>query len=159
MTDNGGPAAPLPGTPRHHGAGAAIDDLICSLEKEWKVGLKTRGAEWSPQKSNVGDTPDKICALVKYLFFRARPALDDAIREFEGLARRRTREDRLVLLHQILSRKKESQPVPRGRTPKNEPRTGLAASFSGRYTLAFYVLHNFRVRIRYVGRLYSNLAK
>lgn len=133
MTGNGGPAASLPGTP-HLRPGAAIDDLIRSLEKEWKVGLKVRGAEWSPKRSNRDDTSDKICALVKLLFFSARPALHHAIKEFESLAPSLTREKRLVELHEILSRTKKSQSVPNGRMPYNEPPKSSMTSSSGRYT-------------------------
>ncbi|KAG9191956.1 hypothetical protein G6011_10690 [Alternaria panax] len=129
MTGNGGPAASLPGTPRR--PGAAIDDLIRSLEKEWKVGLRIRGAEWSPKKSNVDDPPDKIYALVKFLFYRARPDLYDAIEEFKGLAPSLTREERLEALRRILSSRKESLLGSGSRTPKNEPPKSLVTSFSG----------------------------
>jgi hypothetical protein len=151
MTGNGGPAAALPGTPHHLRPGAAIDDLICSLEEEWKVGLKIRGAEWSPKTSNANDTPDRICALVKFLFYTARPALYHAIDEFKSLAPSLTSEERLGLLREILSSTKESQLDPRGRTPKNEPPKSLAASLRGKYALAIYVLQKLHKRFYYFG--------
>jgi hypothetical protein len=143
MTGNGGPAASLPGTPRRLRPGAAIDDLICSLEEKWNLGLKVRGADWSPKRSSTDDTPDKICALVKFLYYHARVALNQGIEEFESQAPGQEREKRSESLRQILSRKKEGELMSRGMTPRNEPLESLTASFSGEYALAFYVpVHN-----------------
>jgi hypothetical protein len=109
------------------------------LEKKWNLGLKIRGADWSPKRSSEDDTPDKICALVKFLYYHARAALNQGIEEFESQAPGLGRENRPDSLRQILSRKKEGELMSRGRTPRNEPLESLAASFGGEYALAFCV--------------------
>ena len=137
---NGGPAVSLPATPQHLRPGAALDDQIRSLEEEWRLGLKIRGAEWSPKRSNTDDTADKIYALVKFLFYRAPTALKQAIGEFRAAAPGSRHQDRLALLRRILSSTKESELATRGRTPRNEPPKSLAASFSGETDLLFTIL-------------------
>jgi hypothetical protein len=136
MTGNGhargptGPAASLPRTPQRRGA--EIDDRIRSLEAKWKIGLKLRGAEWSPRKSRADDLADKIYGIVKLLYFSAQPALDDAIAQFEGLAPRTAQREHLGLLYRtLLSKTKKDGPVSRTGTPKNNLPKSLASSLPG----------------------------
>jgi hypothetical protein len=140
MTGNGGPAVSLPATPQHLRPGAAIDDQIRSLEQEWRLGLRIRGAQWSPERLNNNDTADKIYALVKFLFYRAPTALEQAITEFRDRAPHEPHPARLALLRQILYSTKEGELATRGRKPKNEPPKSLAASLSSEYIFAFYIL-------------------
>jgi hypothetical protein len=142
MTGNGdagspnGPAASLPGTPQRLRRGAEIDDRIRSLEAKWKIGLKLRGAGWSPRKSSADDLADKIYGIVKRLYFSAQPALDDAVRHFKELAPRTAQEERLGLFYRmLLSKTNKDGPVSRTGTPRNEPPKNLASAQPGKHTL------------------------
>jgi hypothetical protein len=131
----GSPAAslPLPGTPHRIRRGADLDNLIRSLENKWKIGLKLRGAEWSPKKSAGDDVADKVYGIVKRLFFSAQPALNDAIHSFEELAPRTAPREHLGLLHRtLLSKIKKDIGM-----PKNDPPKSLASALTGKYTLVF----------------------
>ncbi|KAF1829490.1 hypothetical protein BDW02DRAFT_146045 [Decorospora gaudefroyi] len=127
----GGPAGPAslpPGTPQHRlrlWRGAELDELILQLEATWKIGLKLRGAEWSPKKSSWDDLPDRIYGIFKRLFFSSRPALDEAIRRFEQQAHGYPRAKRMLLLYQTLP--KRDGPVSRIGTPKNDPPKSLSS--------------------------------
>lgn len=150
MTGNGGaggPAGPTdtlplplppPGTPRHLRPGAAINHRIRSLEKKWKLGLRVRGAEWSPTKKS--DLADKTYGLVQRLFYLS-PALDKAIESFEELARQwpqdKPQKHRLEELYRTLqSEVKRRAPESKTATPKNNPHKSLlASSLHGKYTL------------------------
>lgn len=136
MTGNGGPAVSLPATP-HHRSGAALDELICSLERQWNIGLRLRGDGWSPKKAIPNDAADKVHALIKFLFYSAPTALDEAIEQFKGEAPGLTREGRLQKLREILSRVKKGELESKGRTPRNEPPKVRATPFGGKCALAF----------------------
>ncbi|RAR14531.1 rna-directed rna polymerase 2 [Stemphylium lycopersici] len=93
-------AVPSPATPHRLRPGTRIDDLIRRLEADWSLGLKLRGV-YSPSKPR--DTFEKIYDNVKLLFFRNQPALNDAVAKFELRAPSRKHEERLGLLHELLS--------------------------------------------------------
>ncbi|RMZ70766.1 hypothetical protein GMOD_00008394 [Pyrenophora seminiperda CCB06] len=121
---------PPPGTPRHLRPGAAINHQIRSLEKKWKLGLRVRGAEWSPTKKS--DLADKTYGLVQRLFY-VPPALDRAIESFEELAqqwpRDKPQKQRLEVLYQTLQREvKRRAPESKTATPKNNPPKSLLES-------------------------------
>jgi hypothetical protein len=118
------PHSLLPHTPRHPKSGAALDDLIRSLEDEWRLGLKVRGALWSPQKIDEKSTADKVHGQIKRLFFSARPALEIALELFKDTAPGFAPNKRLELLHGILKSKTKS-PISRVGTPLNEPSKSL----------------------------------
>lgn len=133
-----GAAASLPGTPHHLRPGAAIDERIRSLEAEWQIGLKIRGAGWSPHRSNANDTADKIYGLVQRFHYSAETTLNQAIASFRELAPEFAPEKRLDLLYRILSSKTKKDsidPISRTGTPKNEPPKSLKASLIGEYAL------------------------
>ncbi|KAI4662225.1 uncharacterized protein J4E79_004514 [Alternaria viburni] len=130
MTGNGGPAVSLPATPRHR-SGAALNELICSLERQWNIGLRLRGNGWSPNKAIPSDAADKVNALIQFLFYSAPTALEEAIEQFKGDAPSLTREERLEKLREILSRVKKGELESKGRTPRNEPPKVRATPFSG----------------------------
>jgi hypothetical protein len=109
-----------PQTPRHPKSGAALDDLIQTFENKWRLGLKVRGPLWTPQKSTLENTADKVYGQIKRLFFSSRPALDSAFEQFEADAPRSAHDSRLGLLHVILKSKTQS-PIPRAGTPLYEP--------------------------------------
>ncbi|KAL6707441.1 hypothetical protein ACN47E_004011 [Coniothyrium glycines] len=130
---NAGSAAPAPAsvpkTPHQLRQGTEIDNLICSLESKWKIGLKVRGKDWSPRRLDTNDQADRICGLVKRLFYSARSALDQAVASFEELAPQFKHEDRLDLLHKTLSSKlKANDTRARTGTSKNPPSTSLKSS-------------------------------
>ncbi|KAI4634773.1 uncharacterized protein J4E92_009460 [Alternaria infectoria] len=131
MTGNGGPAVSLPATPRHR-SGAALNELICSLERQWNIGLRLRGNGWSPNKAIPSDAADKVNALIQFLFYSAPTALEEAIEQFKGDAPSLTREERLEKLREILSRVKKGELESKGRTPRNEPPKVRATPFSDR---------------------------
>lgn len=127
---------PLPKTPHHLRRGAAIDELIRSLEARWRIGLKVRGAEWSPQRSRTNDLADKIYGLVKRLYFSAEPALHQAVANFNDLATQSPHGGSLDLLCQVLSskiKKDGGDAISRTSTPKNNPPKSLKASLLGKY--------------------------
>ncbi|CAO2652575.1 Nn.00g008580.m01.CDS01 [Neocucurbitaria sp. VM-36] len=125
------PAASLPATPHHLRPGAAIDALILSLEAEWHLGLRVRGADWSPARSRTDDQADRVCGLVKRLFYSAETTLNQAIAGFREVAPVLPQEKRLDVLCQLLSSKVQKNgqdPISRTGTPKNDPPKSFKAS-------------------------------
>ncbi|KAI4655516.1 hypothetical protein J4E93_000228 [Alternaria ventricosa] len=115
----------------------ALNELICSLERQWNIGLRLRGDGWSPKKAIPDDAADKVHALIKFLFYSAPTALEEALEQFKGKAPGLSREERLDRLREILSRVKKGELESKGRTPRNEPPKVRATPFSGEYKLAF----------------------
>lgn len=115
---------PQPRTPQHPKTGAALDELILSLEREWRLGLEIRDKLWSPQKADKESTSDKVYGQIKRLFYSARPALDSALAIFKSTAPGFAPEDRLKVLHGILKSVTQS-PISRAGTPLNEPPKSL----------------------------------
>lgn len=113
-----------PSTPHHPKSGAALDRLIIALENEWRLGLKTRGPLWSPQRTDEKSTAEKVHGQIKHLFFSARPALDAALDSFRDTAPGFAHNKRLDLLHGILKSRTHS-PISRTSTPLNEPPKSL----------------------------------
>jgi hypothetical protein len=113
-----------PSTPHHPKSGAALEQLIIELENEWRLGLKVRGAFWSPQRTDEQSTAEKVHGQIKHLFFSARPALDAALDSFRETALGFEHDKRLELLHGILKSKTHS-PISRTGTPLNEPPKSL----------------------------------
>jgi hypothetical protein len=107
-----------PHTPRHHKSGVAIDNLILTLEDEWRLGLKVRGPLWSPQKADKKSTAETVYGQVQQLFYTDRPALDSAIETFRGTAPGFPHDERLGLLRGLLKSKTLS-PISRADTPLN----------------------------------------
>ncbi|KAF1844339.1 uncharacterized protein K460DRAFT_317788 [Cucurbitaria berberidis CBS 394.84] len=128
-SSRGGGTASLPKTPHHLRPGAAIDELIRSLEAEWRIGLKVRGADWSPLRRSTNDQADKIYGQVQHLFYSARVALNQALATFKELAPFWPHEKRLELLSGVLSSKKgDKNTISRTSTPKNDPPKTLKSS-------------------------------
>ena len=145
MTGNGsagGPAGPAgslppppppPGTPgRLHGE--AIDEHIRSLERKWSLGLRIRCDVWSPA-TRKGDLADKTYGLVQRLYYLP-PALDNAIKSFEKLARQwprnKPQRQRLEELYRTLQNEvKRHTPEP---TKNNPLKSLLPSSLHGQYT-------------------------
>jgi hypothetical protein len=119
-----GPARSLPvqppQTPHHPNSGAALDELILSLEDEYRLGLKLRDASWSPNKTTNRSTTDKVYDIIKRLFFPHRPALDSALDRFRERAPGEAHEKQLGVLYDILKSKAQSLISGAG-TPLNEP--------------------------------------
>jgi hypothetical protein len=113
-----------PHTPRHPKTGAALDDLVRSLEHEWRLGLKVRDTLWSPHKVDEKSTAEKVYGQIKRLFFSARPALEEALESFKEIANGLPPDERLKTLHGILKSKTQS-PISRAGTPLNEPPNSL----------------------------------
>jgi hypothetical protein len=113
-----------PYTPRRPKSGIDIDNLILSLEDEWRLGLKVRGPLWSPQKADKKSTAEKVYGLVQRLFYSAGPALDSALDMFREAAPGFPHDKRLELLHGLL-KCKTCSPVSRADTPLNEPPKSL----------------------------------
>jgi hypothetical protein len=113
-----------PHTPRHPKTGAALDELVRSLEDEWRLGLKVPGLLWSPQRADVKSTAEKVYQQIKYLFFSAQPALDDALNSFKSQAIGFPPDERLKVLHGILKSRTLS-PISRAGTPLSEPPKSL----------------------------------
>ena len=114
-----GTAAPasLPNTPHHPRPGAALNDLIHTLEAQWQLGLKIREPTWSPVKGRK-DIADKVYGQIQHLFYSAKPALNSVLQNFHvapGLAH----DSRLQLLHGLLKAKAPS-PSSSAATPLNE---------------------------------------
>jgi hypothetical protein len=124
-----GPANPLLvqplETPHHPKSGAALEALILKLENEYRLGLKLRGATWSPSKTvGIETTADKVYGQIKRLFFSARPALDSALDRFRETATGFEHHKQLELLHGVLKSITHS-PFSRTGTPINEPPKSL----------------------------------
>jgi hypothetical protein len=130
-----------PRTPRHPKTGAALDELVRSLEDKWRLGLKVRGTLWSPQKADVRSTAEKVYGQIKRLFFSAQPALEDAIKSFEKQANGFPHEKRLEVLHGILKSRTLS-PISRAGTPLNEPPKSLKSVQTCKlsFHMLFYIL-------------------
>lgn len=124
----GDPAVPAlvpPETPHHPKSGAALQALIGQLEKRWHLGLKTGDDPKSPARNR--SQADKIQRKLQYMFYRTKPALDDALEIFEKSAIGSAPEKRLELLEGIL-KSKSSTPHSRTGTPfgpRHEPPPNL----------------------------------
>jgi hypothetical protein len=113
-----------PTTPHHPRNGAALDNLIISLENEWHLGLKLRGSHWSPQKTDEKSMSDKVYGQIKRLHYGAKPELNALLDNFRSIAPGFAHEKRLELLNGLLKSKTQS-PISRAGTPLSEPPKSL----------------------------------
>ncbi|KAH7066941.1 RNA dependent RNA polymerase-domain-containing protein [Paraphoma chrysanthemicola] len=105
---------PQPTTPQHPRTGAALSNLIRSLDDEWHLGLGKIPQLRSPAQHQT--TADKTYAKIQRLFYSARPALDDVIQSFTKVASGFPKEAQLEVLHGML-KSQTTQPPSRVRTP------------------------------------------
>lgn len=75
---------PDPKTPLK--ADEGINGIISELSAKWRLQLPLRDKNWSPAKHANQSVEQHIHSSIRYLFFKDRPALDDAIRLFERQA-------------------------------------------------------------------------
>jgi hypothetical protein len=110
-----GPAAlSVPRTPHHPKSGAALNDLVRSLDKNWRLGLEACGGQRSPAHNRT--IADKTYSTIQRLFYSARPALDEIIERFNLSAPGFAYEKRLELLLGLL-KSQTLTPSSRGGTP------------------------------------------
>ena len=112
MTDHarakGLPAPPsLPGTPPR--PGDVIDEFVQSINKNFDLDIQLRG-HYSPSKLNRHDIRNKVYEHIKFLSFKNREALYQAIQDFDSLVQYQPHEKRLSLLHKLLSIAKTRKP-------------------------------------------------
>lgn len=142
MRKGSGAAGPAPATEpyntphrrrlQNQGPGdAAINQVILSLENDWRLGLRIRGVGWSPTRSSTKDTADKIYGLVQRLHWSGPPTLSQAIANFNELAPQFKHSERLDLLWKTLSSKAKPYAISRAGTPKNDPPKSLKSSIPG----------------------------
>lgn len=113
-----------PGTPRHVRNGPGLDNVIREIENDWKLGLQSRDASWSPRGSN-NSLADKVYGLIKRLYYTQKPALDRSLGEFQAQALGvRDPIARLGLLYGKLMDHKGA-PVSRAGTPQSARSTPL----------------------------------
>ncbi|KAF1914659.1 RNA dependent RNA polymerase-domain-containing protein [Ampelomyces quisqualis] len=117
----------LPHTPHHPRNGAALDNLILSLENEWHLGLKLRDSHWSPQKTDEKCISDKVYGQIKRLHYGAKPTLNSVLENFQDIAPGFAHDERLKLLNGLLKSKTRS-PISRTGTPLNEPPKSLGSA-------------------------------
>lgn len=75
---------PNPGTPLK--ADEGINGIILDLSAKWRLQLPLRDKNWSPAKHANQSVEHQIHSSIRYLYFKDRPALDEAIRQFERQA-------------------------------------------------------------------------
>lgn len=110
-----GPAAlSVPRTPHHPKSGAALNELVRSLDQNWRLGLEACGGKRSPAHSRT--IADKTYTTIQRLFYTARPALDEIIERFNLSAPGFAHEKRLELLLGLL-KSQTLTPTSRGVTP------------------------------------------
>jgi hypothetical protein len=109
-----------PSTPHHSKNGAGLENLIITLENEWRLGLKVRDALWSPQHTDKKSITDTVYGQIKRLHYSAPPTLDEALDTFRETALGFAHNKRIGLLYGIL-KSKTQPPISRADTPVNEP--------------------------------------
>jgi hypothetical protein len=110
-----GPGAPAtaPNTPRK--TGKELNELIRSLEDEWRLGLDVHNKLLSPDKRS--DTlQGKVYGQIQRLFFSSPTALGTALDGFRQIAPGFEHGKRLELLHGSLKSQTQS-PLSRAGTP------------------------------------------
>jgi hypothetical protein len=107
------PASVPPSTPRK---GEALTNLIRSLEEQWQLGFKLLPEYRSPARNK--SAVDNVAKDIQYLYYSARPALDDALEMFATMAAFIEQDQRLNVLSKILRHKTQQQsPISRKGTP------------------------------------------
>lgn len=110
-----------PETPRHHKSGAALNELVTSLEQEFKLQLNVRNAQWSPRKSEKTKA-DRIYGHIQFLYYKKRDILDASLNQFRDMRTKIPYDSHLDLLDGLLKpgvEKTKSRTVtPLGEVPK-----------------------------------------
>ena len=125
-------------TPRKKGED--LNRLICSLEKQYQLGLRVWDEHRSPVHHLHQTTADKVYRKSQRSSFSSSPALDDALAIFETSAPFLASDQRLDVLYNILRSKTDRQsPVLRVDTPseKTVPLKVLKASQQRKYTFRY----------------------
>lgn len=125
-----GPSASVPvppSTPRKKGE--ALNQLLRSLEDQYQLGFKVSGEPRSP--INKTSAADPVQNRIQHLFYRQKPALDEALVAFATTATYIPQAQRLSALLDILrSKTQHDSPVSRAGTPlsaRNVPPKTLKA--------------------------------
>lgn len=83
-----GAPAVSPLTPRKEDCNRELNALLRSIAERWKIDLPIREEPYSPSKSTTNSFAGERCfKIIRFLFFKARHALDGAINAFEVRAR------------------------------------------------------------------------
>ncbi|KAF2123488.1 hypothetical protein P153DRAFT_391578 [Dothidotthia symphoricarpi CBS 119687] len=142
-----GPALPasVPRTPHHPKSGAALADLIRSLESKWQLGLKVQDGRSPAQSRTIAD---KTCRAIQYLFYSNRGGLNDALAIFEQSGPFLRPEARLELLHgKLKSLLPQSPGGPKIATPvsaRNKPLNNMKSPLSSQPSRSADIFQGYR---------------
>lgn len=99
-----GSVAPAPRTPHHQKPnGAALKQLIQSLDAKWQLGLRVDEHRSPAQDRTAADI---IKARIQHLFFVSKPTLDEVLATFESIAAGFAHSQHLDLLDGLLKSKR-----------------------------------------------------